>query len=293
MRWPSLGREPDAGRPAASQRARVEFRSTRCGESGQPSSNSVVSTTSMKFAFAIFSLWPRWLPLCFDATKRVPIQAPHAPRSRAAARPLPSARPPAATTGTSAASTTAGSNAISGASPTRCPPASRPCATTKSTPSFAARGVGWAGHRPEDGGVDFLRLADVRTRVAHNKRNNTTPGVQCAVEPPHLISVQNEIHSKRFRAPRRCNIFRKRAAHIDFRRVRQRHESDCPRLSYCCCEFGSRSAPEWGRDDWMSQFEPSGKFCLQCHNDDLLPRERAVPFRVKTSLVASARCCST
>ena len=62
-----------------------------------------------------------------EATNRVPIQTPHAPRASAAAKPRPSAMPPAAIVGMPpAASTTAGSKDIKGASPTRCPPASRP-----------------------------------------------------------------------------------------------------------------------------------------------------------------------
>ena len=72
------------------------------------------------------------------ARKRVPSSTPSAPRARAAARPRPSATPPAASTGIGAtALTTMGTSGIVPMSPI-CPPPSVPCATMMSTPARAA-----------------------------------------------------------------------------------------------------------------------------------------------------------
>src|SRR5215472_16206873 len=77
-----------------------------------------------------------------EARKRVPSRAPCAPSINTAARPRPSAIPPAATTTTSAlrsrtASTTAGTSArVERVAP--CPPASVPWATTMSVPISSA-----------------------------------------------------------------------------------------------------------------------------------------------------------
>ena len=70
---------------------------------------------------------------------RVPTQIASAPSANDAASPRPSNNPPAATTGTRAetASTTCGTSAIVATSPV-CPPASVPCATTKSQPLATA-----------------------------------------------------------------------------------------------------------------------------------------------------------
>ena len=73
-----------------------------------------------------------------EATKRVPICTPWAPRARAAARPRPSAMPPAATTGMRTASTTWGTRASVVISP-MCPPDSMPSATRPSAPMRSRR----------------------------------------------------------------------------------------------------------------------------------------------------------
>src|SRR5437868_2809575 len=73
------------------------------------------------------------------ARKRVPTHAPAAPSASTAARPRPSAIPPAATTGTGATvSTTRGTSASVETVPQTCPPASQPCATTTLAPAAAA-----------------------------------------------------------------------------------------------------------------------------------------------------------
>ena len=77
----------------------------------------------------------------------VPICTPAAPRAKAAAIPRPSAMPPAATTGTSTASTTCGTSAmvpgwestVSVRNMPRWPPASYPCAITASHPRAASQ----------------------------------------------------------------------------------------------------------------------------------------------------------
>ena len=72
------------------------------------------------------------------AKNRVPRLAPWAPSINAAAMPRPSAIPPAATTGTSpATSTTAGTRAMVEIQP-ELPPASLPCATRTSEPASSA-----------------------------------------------------------------------------------------------------------------------------------------------------------
>ena len=73
------------------------------------------------------------------ARKRVPSSTPSAPSASAAARPRPSAMPPAARTGTGAtASTTIGTSAMLACQPT-WPPPSVPCAMMTSAPAVAAR----------------------------------------------------------------------------------------------------------------------------------------------------------
>ncbi len=74
----------------------------------------------------------------FATRKRVPTWTPAAPSIKAAATPRPSAIPPAATTGTSTASTTCGTSAIVDVSPI-CPPDSVPSATTAVAPRRATR----------------------------------------------------------------------------------------------------------------------------------------------------------
>jgi len=70
----------------------------------------------------------------------VPTQPATAPSASTAARPRPSAMPPAASTGSgSTASTTAGTRGSVATAPCTWPPASHPCATTVSTPASAAR----------------------------------------------------------------------------------------------------------------------------------------------------------
>ena len=72
--------------------------------------------------------------------KRVPTQMPSAPSASAAARPRPSKMPPAATTGTVSptASTIWGTSGRDATWPV-WPPASVPCATTRSQPASTAR----------------------------------------------------------------------------------------------------------------------------------------------------------
>lgn len=48
---PSSGREPDVGRPAASQASTVRFRSMRLGASGRPPSKSAVSIVFSRGSF--------------------------------------------------------------------------------------------------------------------------------------------------------------------------------------------------------------------------------------------------
>ena len=72
------------------------------------------------------------------ARKRVPSSTPSAPRASAAARPRPSATPPAASTGIGAtALTTIGTSGIVPIVP-MCPPPSVPWATITSAPARAA-----------------------------------------------------------------------------------------------------------------------------------------------------------
>ena len=66
----------------------------------------------------------------------MPMAMPSAPQARAAARPRPSVKPPAATTGTSTASTTCGMSSDVGTTPV-WPPPSAPWAITASTPHSA------------------------------------------------------------------------------------------------------------------------------------------------------------
>ena len=141
MTSPCPGRLPDVGRPAASQTSTVWFLSVRWGAFGQPASNRFSRyTVSLSFAPRRRSRYRAWIAASRLARKRVPIQAPAAPNAKAAARPRPSAMPPAATTGVGeTASTTAGMRGIVATVPRTCPPASHPCATTISTPQSTAR----------------------------------------------------------------------------------------------------------------------------------------------------------
>ena len=88
-------------------------------------------------------------------TKRVPICTPCAPSINAAAKPLPSAMPPAAITGMSTASTTWGTSVMVVADPI-CPPLSMPSATTASAP---ARSISFAMATLATTGITFTPAA--------------------------------------------------------------------------------------------------------------------------------------
>ena len=128
---------------AAVQRSMKAFRSTRSGfqagrgapRSGRRGASGRYRRTSPPGPPPV----PRTArPIRRLVTNRVPIQAPCAPSRSAAARPRPSAMPPAATTGIGAtASTMAGSSANVPMAPA-CPPASPPWAMMTSAPAWAA-----------------------------------------------------------------------------------------------------------------------------------------------------------
>ena len=108
------------------------------------------------------------------AKKRVPTSTPSAPSISAAARPRPSATPPAAATGMPrAASTTAGTSAnVPRATP--WPPASAPCATSTSAPfataSFAcSTRLDLADHQ-RAGLFDLVRVRPDVTERQHDRR---------------------------------------------------------------------------------------------------------------------------
>mgnify|MGYP002508322141 CR=1 FL=1 len=80
-----------------------------------------------------------WMTHSWEATNRVPMVTPSAPRARAAARPRPSATPPAAMTGMSSARAAAlVRTKVPTISRPGCPAHSQPSMMTASTPSFWA-----------------------------------------------------------------------------------------------------------------------------------------------------------
>ena len=98
-----------------------------------------VRTVSPSFASTIARLYLSCADDSMVAANRVPIWTPCAPRANAASICLPFAIPPAAITGTETASTTCGTRAnVAVSSMPLCPPASKPSATTASTPALTA-----------------------------------------------------------------------------------------------------------------------------------------------------------
>src|SRR3989442_1025382 len=99
---------------------------------------------------------------------RVPTSTPSAPSAKAAARPRPSAMPPAASTGTDAtALTTMGTSDIDAIQPT-WPPASVPCATMTSAPALGPRRkkhIGPRSHAPNSKETFPRHVHDFRSCV--------------------------------------------------------------------------------------------------------------------------------
>ena len=113
---------------------------------GAPPGGVVGARGDDRLRLASASISASWV-----ASNRVPMTAPAAPSTNAAASPRPSAMPPAASTGAEPAmSTTAGTNG-NVARPPPCPPASEPCATMMSAPtSSALTGLRHRGHLNDD-----------------------------------------------------------------------------------------------------------------------------------------------
>ena len=87
----------------------------------------------------ILSLMPSWIGASWVARKRVPMFTPSHPSAKAAAKPLPSAIPPDATTGISSTRAAAGNRTRPPMSLSPgCPAHSNPSMLTTSTPSFSA-----------------------------------------------------------------------------------------------------------------------------------------------------------
>jgi hypothetical protein len=91
---------------------------------------------SPSFADTMASLKAVWLDASGVHTKRLPICTPSAPNTMVASILLPVAMPPAAISGISIAARTAGiRQSVVVSSRPLCPPASKPSATTASTPA--------------------------------------------------------------------------------------------------------------------------------------------------------------
>lgn len=107
------------------------------------SSQTSTLTASWASAATRERFQPSLIDASVDARKRVPILAPWAPSMRAAAKPLPSAIPPAARTGKGfTASTTCGTRTNVEILPPN-PPASAPWAMITSAPRSAASRACW------------------------------------------------------------------------------------------------------------------------------------------------------
>src|SRR5262249_22557081 len=128
--------------------------------------------------------------------------------------------PPAPMVGTPpAASTTAGSKDINGALPTRCPPASRPWATIKSTPISEARA---ASSGPETV-QNTTAPASFARRISLPQGHNSATGLECRIQPAHLIIDEGQVHAEAAAAAGSGDIAGKHLPHLGFRHV---HESD-------------------------------------------------------------------
>ena len=152
---------------------------------------------------------------CAASVGRQESSADHAacaPSTRAAARPRPSAMPPAAITGSGeTASTTAGMSGSDAVVPSTWPPASQPWATTTSTPALAARRPPRPSHRRGD----EWRAVDHRCRTARGRPTpSRRPGPQARAQRrafprrkrEHQVDAERSLESARVVCDERSSV---------------------------------------------------------------------------------------
>ena len=188
---------------------------------------------------------------------------PAAPKASAATRPRPSLNPPAATTGTSIASTTWGTRIEVGTEPV-CPPPSPPCTITTSAPELnRLLGVahGTAGRNAENPGI-LEALDEFRVRspgVAGRLHAVTDDGIddqlgaRCLHQEVDAEGPVGELLDPR---DQRVDLFRPHRGGGE--------EADRPRVAAGRDHLGCRDPSHRGLDDRMADAEDLTERCVEC-----------------------------